>query len=182
MARPEDKTILVVDDEPNVRDYLKMILLDAGFQVVTAGDGEEALAKIRESPPDFISLDLIMPRRSGPRLLFELKRDRALSRIPVLVVTAHAHDELGRKDLEEILDGAVMSGPGTYLEKPVNPESYVRAIARAVGVEPSPQKTPRADLKEQLEHSMEGASPEALREALAALRRARTKGAHEGEG
>jgi CheY-like chemotaxis protein len=182
MARPEDKTILVVDDEPNVRDYLKMILVDAGFEVVTAGDGEEALKRIRESPPDFISLDLIMPRKSGHKLLFELKRDRELSRIPILIVTAHAHDELGQKDLEEILDSAVMSGPGTYLEKPVNPESYVRAIARAVGVEPGPGKTPRTDLKEQLEHSIEGASPEALRDALAALRRAKTKGAHEGEG
>ena len=177
MARPEEKTILVVDDEPNVRDYLKMVLVDAGFQVVTAGDGEEALAKIRESAPDFISLDLIMPRKSGHKLLFELKRDRALSRIPVLVVTAHAHDELGKKDLDEILDSSVMSGPGTYLEKPVNPESYVRAISRAVGVEPSERKTPRTDLKEELEHSMAGASPDALREALKALRKAKTKGA-----
>jgi CheY-like chemotaxis protein len=176
MARPEDKTILVVDDEPNVRDYLRMILVDAGFRVVTAGDGEEALERIRESRPDFISLDLIMPRKSGHKLLFELKRDRDLSRIPVLIVTAHAKDELGRKDLDDILDNAVMSGPGTYLEKPVHPESYVRAISRAVGVEPSTRKTPRADLKEQLEHSMEGAGPEALREALAALRRAKTKG------
>jgi CheY-like chemotaxis protein len=178
MTRPEDKTVLVVDDEPNVRDYLKMILLDAGFKVVTAGDGEEALEKIRESPPDFISLDLIMPRKSGPKLLFELKRDRKLSRIPVLIVTAHAHDEMGRQDLEEILDSAVMSGPGTYLEKPVHPDSYVRAICRAVGVEPSPEGTPRTDLKNELEHSIQGASPEALREALAALRRAKTKGAH----
>jgi CheY-like chemotaxis protein len=177
MARPEDKTILVVDDEPNVRDYLKMILVDAGFRVVTASDGEEALGKIRENPPDFISLDLIMPRKSGHKLLFELKRDRTLSRIPVLVVTAHAHDELGQKDLEEILDSAVMSGPGTYLEKPVHPESYVRAISRAVGVEPSERKTARTDLKEELEHSMAGASPDALREALAALRKAKTKGA-----
>jgi CheY-like chemotaxis protein len=182
MARPEDKTILVVDDEPNVRDYLKMILVDAGFGVVTAGDGDEALKRIRESRPDFISLDLIMPRKSGHKLLFELKRDRDLSRIPVLIVTAHAHDELGQKDLEEILDSAVMSGPGTYLEKPVNPDSYVRAIARAVGVEPAQEKTPRTDLKEQLAHSIEGASPDALRDALAALRRAKTKGAHEGEG
>jgi CheY-like chemotaxis protein len=179
MARAEDKTILVVDDEPNVRDYLKMILEDAGFRVVTAGDGEEALERIRESPPDFISLDLIMPRKSGHKLLLELRRDRKLSRIPVLVVTAHAHDEFGKQDLEDILDSAVMSGPGTYLEKPVNPESYVRAISRAVDVEPLPRKTPRTDLKEELEHSIQGASPEALREALAALRRAKTKGAQE---
>ena len=182
MARPEDKTILVVDDEPNVRDYLKMILVDAGFRVVTARDGEEAMGRIRESRPDFISLDLIMPRKSGHKLLFELKHDRELSRIPVLIVTAHANDELGQQDLEDIMGSAVMSGPGTYLEKPVNPESYVRAIARAVGVAPAPQRTPRTDLKEQLEHSIEGASPEALREALAALRKAKTKGAHKGDG
>jgi CheY-like chemotaxis protein len=182
MPRAEDKTILVVDDEPNVRDYLKMILEDAGFRVVTAGDGEEALERIREARPDFISLDLIMPRKSGHRLLFELKRDRDLSRIPVLIVTAHAKDELGKKDLEDILDQAVMSGPGTYLEKPVNPESYVRAICRAVGVEPSPQRTARVTLKEEIEHSIQGASPDALREALQALRRAKTKGAKSGDG
>jgi CheY-like chemotaxis protein len=176
MARAEDKTVLVVDDEPNVRDYLRMILEDAGFRVVTAGDGEEALQRIRDRPPDFISLDLIMPRRSGHRLLLELKRDRALGRIPVLIVTAHAHDELGRQDLQDILDGAVMSGPGTYLEKPVNPESYVRAISRALGIEPPPQETPRAALQAEIEHSMAGASPGALREALAALRRAKGKG------
>lgn len=176
MARAEDKTVLVVDDEPDVRGYLKMILEDAGFRVVTAQDGDEALTRIRESPPDFISLDLIMPRKSGHKLLFELKRDRQLSRIPVLVVTAHARDELGRKDLEEILESAVMSGPGTYLEKPVDPESYVRAICRAVGVDPTTHKTTRGALKEELEHSMQGAEPAALREALAALRRAKTKG------
>ena len=181
MARPEDKTVLVVDDEPDVRDYLRMILLDAGFQVTTASDGEEALERVRERRPDFISLDLIMPRKSGHKLLFELKRDRELRRIPVLIVTAHAHDEMGRQDLEDILDSAVMSGPGTYLEKPVHPESYVKAICRAVGVEPSPEKTPRTDLKHELEHSIQGASPEALREALAALRRAKTKGAHKGD-
>ena len=71
-----------------------------------------------------------MPRKSGHKLLFELKRDRKLSRIPVLVVTAHAHDELGKKDLEEIMASAVMSGPGTYLEKPVNPGSVYFRIER----------------------------------------------------
>ena len=176
MGRAEDKTILVVDDEPNVRQYLQTVLVDAGFRVETAGDGQEALEMIRRRKPDFISLDLVMPRKSGHKLLYELKHDRELARIPVLIVTAHANDEMGQKDLEEIMDSAVMSGPGTYLEKPVNPESYVRAISRAVDVEPSAQKTPRTDLKEQLEHSIEGASPDALREALAALRKAKSKG------
>ena len=58
MPQAEEKTILVVDDEPDVRQYLEMVLRDAGFRVVTAGDGEEAMEKIREKKPDFISLDL----------------------------------------------------------------------------------------------------------------------------
>ena len=93
MNAQEKKTILVVDDEPNVRDFLKAVLMDAGFQVRTARDGVEALEMIRDDPPDLISLDLIMPRKAGHKLLFELKRDKDLSRIPVLVVTAlhHAH-------------------------------------------------------------------------------------------
>ena len=79
-----------------------MVLVDAGFKVVTAGDGEEALEKIRAEKPDFISLDLVMPRKSGHRLLKELRRDRELSRIPVLIVTAHARDELGKGDLKDL--------------------------------------------------------------------------------
>ena len=96
-------------------------LEDAGFKVLTASDGEEALTVIREKRPDFISLDLVMPRKSGHKLLFELRKDRDLSRIPVLIVTAHARDEMGRKDLEDIMANSVMSGPGIYLEKPISP-------------------------------------------------------------
>lgn len=173
MERAEDKTILIVDDEPDVRGYLKMILEDAGFKVVTAGDGEEALDLIRRDRPDFISLDLVMPRKSGHKLLFELKRDRELSRIPVLIVTAHARDELGKKVLKEVLDSRVMSGPGTYLEKPVNPDSYVRAIQRTLGIESPPEMAERGDLKEELRDSLQGASVEAMREALEALRKAK---------
>ena len=135
MERAQDKTVLVVDDEPNVRDYLRSVLEDAGFNVVTATDGEEALALIKKSAPDFISLDLIMPRKSGRRLLHELKKDPQWSRIPVLIVTAHARDELGQDDLEDLLQNRVMSGPGVYLEKPVRPLTYVRSIQRALGIE-----------------------------------------------
>lgn len=170
MARPEDKTILVVDDEPDVRHYLAAILEDAGFMVRTAGDGDEALAMIRRQPPDFISLDLIMPRKSGHRLLYELKKDSMLARIPVLVVTAHARDELGSSSLRDLLDNAVMSGPGTYLEKPINPLSYVRSIQRALGLEESADAEDRMSLKDELQKSLQGASADALRRALEAVK------------
>jgi two-component system OmpR family response regulator len=60
MTEAGDKTVLVVDDEPNVRECLAQILRDAGFTVVTTGDGLEALALIRERRPDFISLELVV--------------------------------------------------------------------------------------------------------------------------
>ncbi|MBC8874948.1 MAG: response regulator [Planctomycetes bacterium] len=173
MERPEDKTILVVDDEPNVREYLATVLQDAGFNVVTAGDGAEALEIIRENPPDFISLDLIMPRKSGHKLMYELRKHKQWSRIPVLVVTAHAQDELGKGDLEDLLENRVMSGPGTYLEKPVNPASYVRSIQRALGIEETENATEKIDLKEELQKGLQGASPDALRMALEALKQER---------
>ncbi|MFH1610253.1 MAG: response regulator [Candidatus Bipolaricaulota bacterium] len=170
MVKPQDKTVLVVDDEPNVRDYLAQILLDAGFNVVTAGDGLEAMEKIRQKAPDFISLDLVMPRKSGHRLLYELHKDRVLSQIPVLIVTAHAQDELGEGDLRDIMDNRVLSGPGVYLEKPVKPLTYVRAVQRALGIEEAAVDEDRISLQEELQKILPDAEPHALRRALAALK------------
>ncbi len=170
MERAEDKIILVVDDEPNVREYLKAILEDAGFNVLTAEDGIAALDVIRRQRPDFISLDLIMPRKSGQKLLFELKRDKELARIPVLIVTAHASDEMGKGEMEKLLERRMMSGPGAYLEKPVDPLNYVRCVQRALGVAESQETTDKISLKKRLEEEMRAASPEALRKALEALK------------
>jgi two-component system, OmpR family, alkaline phosphatase synthesis response regulator PhoP len=170
VTEKETKTILVVDDEPDVRRYLKAILDDAGFRVVTAEDGEAALEIIKAEKPDFISLDLMMPRKSGHKLLYELKKDKALEKIPVLIVTAHARDELGSSDLTDLLDNRVLSGPGVYLEKPVNPTTYVRSIQRALGMAESPEADSRANLKERLAEQMKNAPKEALEEALKALK------------
>jgi CheY-like chemotaxis protein len=170
MVRAQDKTVLVVDDEPNVRDYLAQILLDAGFNVITAGDGSEALDIIQRDPPDFISLDLVMPRKSGHKLLYELRKDRHLSKIPVLIVTAHAQDELGEGDLRDIMDRRVLSGPGVYLEKPVKPLTYVRAVQRALGIPETPMDRDRISLQEELQKALPDAEPHALRRALEALK------------
>lgn len=134
MRRPKDATVLVVDDEADIAVYLASVLEDAGMNVVIAHDGVQALEVIRRQPIDLISLDLVMPRKSGIRLLMDLRKDRELSRIPVVIVTAHARDAGVRKDLEEALADSTMTGPSMYLEKPVTPRRYLQGIAGILGV------------------------------------------------
>ena len=170
MTEAKDKTVLVVDDEPNVREYLAQILRDANFNVLTAEDGDKAMEIILANPPDFISLDLVMPKKSGHRLLFELKKDKVLSRIPVVIVTAHARDELGQGDLEDIMENRVISGPGIYLEKPVKALDFVRCVQRALGIEETKDDEERISLQEELQQQLPKAEPHALRRALEALK------------
>ena len=82
MAKPHEKTILVVDDEDDVREFLSTVLEDNGFEVVTAADGTEALTRVEETSPDLISLDLVMPNKSGMRFLHDLRRRQQWRRPP----------------------------------------------------------------------------------------------------
>ncbi len=172
MAKPQDKTILVVDDEDDVRDYFADILRDAGFNVETAADGDEALQKVRENKPDFISLDLVMPRKSGIKFLYELRHKRAWVNIPVVIVTAHAHDKLGRKDLQNILEDKSFSGPKFYLEKPIDEDTYVRTVCENVGVdyEEPEQKVDDEKKKKELEKLIKDADPKTVSEVLRILK------------
>jgi CheY-like chemotaxis protein len=111
-----------------------------------------------------------MPRKSGHKLLYELRTDKALSTIPVVVVTAHAEDELGRADLQDIMRNRVISGPGVYLEKPVKPLDYVRCVQRALGIEETEAGTEKTSLQDELRQRMTDAEPHALRRALEALK------------
>ncbi len=157
----------MVDDEKDVRDYLSTALEDAGFQVETACDGAEALAAVRANPPDLISLDLVMPRHTGAKFYRELQKDRELHKIPVLIVTGHARDEMGRADFDEM----TMSGPGVYLEKPVRPNSYVSAVRKLLGMESLEPPAPDGEeLKHELADALKGADRVALQRALDALK------------
>jgi CheY-like chemotaxis protein len=168
MSEQVKKRILVVDDEQDVRDYLRTALEDAGFDVETASDGVEALEAVRRRPPDLISLDLVMPRHSGAKFHRELRKDRRFAHIPVLVVTGHARDELGRADFEEM----TLSGPGVYLEKPVRPLTYVSAVRKLVGFEEAEPVEPQPeDLRRELSEALSGADRVALERALEALRK-----------
>lgn len=163
------KTVLVVDDEPDVVRFLTMALEDNGFTVITAQDGLEGLEKARKFKPDLISMDLVMPKHSGARMYRELQKDVILKKIPVLIVTGHAHDDLGKADLEEL----TMSGPGIYLEKPVKPASYVSNVRRMLGM-PDEMDGGEADagkLKAELDSLIDDADPAKLKEMIEMMKK-----------
>ncbi len=171
MADKLDKTVLIVDDEPDVVRFLSMALEDAGFKVVTASDGMEGIEKAKKFEPDLISMDLVMPKHSGAKMYRELQKDPELKKIPVLIVTGHAHDELGKADLEEL----TMSGPGIYLEKPVKPASYVANVKKLLGMpdetESAPTKTDEEMLRSELENLAKDADPQKLKEIIEELKK-----------
>lgn len=144
MADSLNKTILVVDDEEDVRKFLSAALIEAGFTVVTACDGFEALEQVRKEIPDLISLDLVMPKKSGVRFYREMTKNKAWSNIPIIIVTGHARDDLGKADLREL----TMSGPGVYLEKPVKPTNYIAAIKKILNLNSTTEESKIADMVE----------------------------------
>jgi len=117
--------ILVVDDVPDNVDILQMRLESQGYEVATAGDGAEALEKIRELLPDLVLLDIMMPKVDGIETVRRLKADGSLPFIPVILVTAKA-------DSKDVITG-LESGGDDYLTKPVDHAALsarVRAMLR----------------------------------------------------
>ena len=185
MTQPAEKTVLVVDDEEGVRLFLETALKQAGFKVETAADGAEALEKAKANPPDVISLDLVMPKKSGAKFLLEIRKDKDLQNIPVVLVTAHAKDELGKQDFDTIMSGEIVRSPETYLTKPVKAEAYVEIIKRALDMKHmrrglvAPLKTPVStgmtesppkNVKDEIKNLLDDADPAKLEEALRILR------------
>ncbi len=167
-----NKKVLVVDDEEDVRNYLQTALEDAGFTVFTAIDGLDALEKVQSMKPDLVSLDLVMPKHSGVKFHYEMKKNKELSKIPILIVTGHAHDDLGKPDLDKL----TMQGIGVYLEKPVKPNKYVSTICGMLGVQVPDGFQFESDentdsLREEVAKSLSQADPEDLKKALELLKK-----------
>jgi DNA-binding response OmpR family regulator len=156
------KRILVVDDEADVRNFLKAALLEAGFEVITAEDGNLALEEVKKQLPDLISLDLVMPKKSGAKLYHELTKKKEWSKIPIIIVTGHARDDLGKSDLKEL----TMSGPGIYLEKPVKPNNYIAAIKSLLKMDITEEEKRSAEtvsLQNDLKNIIESADNDTLK-------------------
>lgn len=82
------KNVLLIEDEPHIAEAIRYVLSRDGWQVASHGDGGDAIEVIRRSRPDVLVLDVMLPGRSGHEILADLRRDPALSDLPVLVLSA----------------------------------------------------------------------------------------------
>ena len=171
MADKIGKTILVIDDEPDLRLFMKTVLENAGFDVALAANGKEALERMTEKKPDAISLDLVMPKMSGLKFYRYIQKNKDRSGIPVVVVTAHAEDEFGKGDLEKIKTAKSEGGTILVIEKPIKPLLYVNTIRRAIGLEEieSEETGEKNVLKVKLKERMKTADKKTLEDVLKIL-------------
>lgn len=116
------KKILVVDDERHIVRLVEVNLVRAGYDVITAYDGVEALEKVKQEEPDMIVLDVMMPRMDGFEVLKHLQADPDTQDIPVIMLTAKAQDA-------DIFRGW-SSGVSSYLTKPFNPRELLTFVER----------------------------------------------------
>jgi len=115
------ESILIIDDEPQIRSMIRLILERAGYEVSEATDGAEGIRRFREKPSDLIITDLIMPNKDGIGMIIELKKD-----FPGVKVIAMSGGGLNRP--EGYLRGAKKLGASFTLSKPINRQDLLRAV------------------------------------------------------
>ncbi|MBN3039420.1 MAG: response regulator [Candidatus Omnitrophica bacterium] len=114
------KRILIVDDDPDILDVLRLTIPEEEYEVVEAQDGQEALSKTYERPPDLIILDYIMPKLDGIQVCQKLKKDILLRHLPVILLT-------GKGDVKDKVKG-LDAGADDYIVKPFDPQELLARI------------------------------------------------------
>ena len=120
--RESKRSVLVIDDNEDIRHLLTLILENAGFTVLTGIDGADGLAQTRSGKPDLILLDAMMPGLNGFEVLEKIRNDRdsKINSIPILMLTS-------RSSVEDI-DMAIDLGATSYVVKPFRPEKLVQKV------------------------------------------------------
>ena len=112
--------VLVVDDEPNIVLSLEFLMEQAGFEVVTAEDGEQALEQVNNASPDLLLLDISLPGMSGFDVLERLRGQEATAQLPIIMLTAHGRDVEREKGMA--------LGADDYITKPFSTQSLVEKV------------------------------------------------------
>ncbi len=117
----DKKRILLVEDEEDMLEMVRMRLEASGYEVLTASDGQEALDKAHQENPDLIVLDIMLPKMDGYKVCGLLKADVRYNKIPVIMFSARAQDQ-DKVTAREV-------GADDYICKPFNPQELLEKIS-----------------------------------------------------
>jgi DNA-binding response OmpR family regulator len=124
----ENKKVVCIEDEPEMIDLVKLILVRKGFDLTGAMGGREGLEAVRRIKPDLVLLDLMMPDMDGWEVYQQMKADPDLKDIPVIVVTAKA------QSIDKVL-GLHIAKVDDYVTKPFGPQELLRSVERVLNRE-----------------------------------------------
>jgi DNA-binding response OmpR family regulator len=122
------RLILVADDDADVRELVVFRLEHAGYEVISAGDGEEALALAHERKPDLCVVDVMMPKLDGLEVTQRLRSTPELAATPILLLTASAHDSAVQRGMD--------AGADDYIAKPFSADDFLARCAAALNSRP----------------------------------------------
>jgi CheY-like chemotaxis protein len=114
------RTVMVVDDEPDIRYLIRTTLEQAGYGVVEAAHGAAALEQVRRSPPQLVLTDRMMPRMNGGELIERLRADESTNAIPIVIVSGTRGEQ---------------AGADAVLAKPFDPRELIVLVDRLTGKE-----------------------------------------------
>ncbi len=126
-------TIVIVEDTPDIREVVELILEESGYDVVSVPNGEGCLEVVQRCHPDLVLMDLSMPRIDGWEATRRLKADDATSNIPVLAFTAHVQ--------EREINNAHAAGCAAIITKPFDIDDLLRTVTEAIHNQRPPRKT-----------------------------------------
>jgi twitching motility two-component system response regulator PilH len=115
------KKILIVDDSPTDRQFLSEVLSKSGFSVATADSAEDAMVKVKQSPPDLVLMDIVLPGQNGFQATRALTRDESTKTIPIIICTS--------KDQETDRVWGLRQGARDYIVKPINKAELLAKIS-----------------------------------------------------
>jgi CheY-like chemotaxis protein len=124
MSGAQRSLILVADDDDDVRELVVFRLERAGYQVVTASDGQEAVEVALARPPDVCVIDVMMPRLDGYEVTERLRASPGLAEVPIVLLTASVQEAAVSRGFD--------AGASDYIKKPFSPQELVDRIAAAL--------------------------------------------------
>ena len=119
----ERKTVLIIEDEPDTRDYLTCLLSDRGFRVRSAANGEEGLAALETVRPDLVTLDITMPQKTGIAVYRVMRKHSRWKKIPIIIITGIA------KEFEHFISTRrTVPPPDGYVNKPIDQQKLLGLV------------------------------------------------------